>query len=268
MSAAREPGLQQRRIGGDGEERQPDRGRQQAQQPERRTVARRVAEALRNADRQRREGEREQRDMRHHDMAGAEPAGERMRIGVAQQQDRLEEHHGDRPHRRRAAELRQHHLGEHRLHGEQQRGGEEQRRRKDRQHQPRTHRDPGEASRADPGSKSGHAEAPGCFGGQLCGTELKIGLIADRAGGSRAGHGRKKRIAVAQRRPMVVWSCTDSNSHLLGCPVRGAAGGNAAAVLRFARRELLAPLEMQAVSAFECVMGDNPTTWGNPVIRA
>jgi hypothetical protein len=52
---------------------------------------------------------------------------QRMRVGVAGKQHALEEHHRDRPHRRRAAKPRQHHLGEHRLYGEQQRRREEDR---------------------------------------------------------------------------------------------------------------------------------------------
>ena len=56
-------------------------------------------------------------------------ARQQMRIGVAGEQRRLEEHHRDRPDRRRAAEPRQHHLGEHGLDREQQSGGEENRRR-------------------------------------------------------------------------------------------------------------------------------------------
>ena len=47
-------------------------------------------------------------------------AHERMRIGVAHEQDQLEEHHAERPHDRRAAEPRQDLLGDDRLHQEQQ----------------------------------------------------------------------------------------------------------------------------------------------------
>ena len=50
---------------------------------------------------------------------------EQVGVEVAGQQRRLEEEHRHRPHRRRAAEHRQHHLGEHRLDGEQQERGEE-----------------------------------------------------------------------------------------------------------------------------------------------
>ena len=51
-----------------------------------------------------------------------------MRVAVAGEQHGLEEHHRDRPDAGRAAELRQHHLGEHRLNAEQQKGGKEDRR--------------------------------------------------------------------------------------------------------------------------------------------
>jgi hypothetical protein len=55
-----------------------------------------------------------------------------MRVGVAGQERRLEENHRDRPDRRSAAELWQHHFREHRLHGKKQQRGHEQRHRKDR----------------------------------------------------------------------------------------------------------------------------------------
>jgi hypothetical protein len=59
-----------------------------------------------------------------------------MRVGIAAQQQRLEEHHRHRPHRRRAAEPRQHHFGEQRLHREQQQRADEDRCGVDHQHQP------------------------------------------------------------------------------------------------------------------------------------
>ena len=60
-----------------------------------------------------------------------------VRIAVADEQRGLEEEDGDGPHRGRAAEHRQHHLGEHRLHGEQQQRREERRRRVGPEHEPR-----------------------------------------------------------------------------------------------------------------------------------
>jgi len=56
---------------------------------------------------------------RDHDDTAADPHQE-VGIGIAGQQQRLEEHHRHRPHRRRTAEPRQHHLGEQRLHRKQQ----------------------------------------------------------------------------------------------------------------------------------------------------
>ena len=53
--------------------------------------------------------------------------GECMRIGVAEQQGCLEEYQAGAPHRRRAAEPWQHHLGHHRFDQEHQAGAEEQR---------------------------------------------------------------------------------------------------------------------------------------------
>ncbi len=61
---------------------------------------------------------------------------QKMRIGIAGEQQRLEEHHRHRPHRRRTAEPRQHHLGEQRLHREQQQRADKDRRGVDDQHQP------------------------------------------------------------------------------------------------------------------------------------
>jgi CubicO group peptidase (beta-lactamase class C family) len=48
--------------------------------------------------------------------------------------------------------------------------------------------------------------------------------------------------------PGTVWNYTDGNSHLLARLVRDATGGNASDVLRFARRELFAPLGMLHVT--------------------
>ena len=47
-----------------------------------------------------------------------------MSVGVAREQHSLEEYHRYRPDRRRSAQPREDHLGEHRLHGEQQEGAE------------------------------------------------------------------------------------------------------------------------------------------------
>ena len=58
MPAAGEPGLQQRRIGGNGDERQADRPREHAELPEIRLALRRLAPPLRQTDRQKDEGQR------------------------------------------------------------------------------------------------------------------------------------------------------------------------------------------------------------------
>ncbi len=54
MIGAREPGLQQRRVGREREERQPDRNREQPEQPERLALRRRLAPARGDRERQRR----------------------------------------------------------------------------------------------------------------------------------------------------------------------------------------------------------------------
>ncbi len=127
MVAAGKPRLQQRRVGGKRKERQADRDREQPEQPQGFTLGGRTSPAGGDGERQgeRRRGHHgdvdERRDPCRH------VAREQMGIGIAEQQRGLEEHDGHRPHRGRPAELRQHHLGEHRLHREQERGAEENR---------------------------------------------------------------------------------------------------------------------------------------------
>ena len=125
MSGAHEPRLQQRSVGGEREERQPDRDRKQPDEPQRRPIAGRVAPTLRDGQRQRQtrrdqqhkmDGDRDRRAQRPH---------QNMGVGIAGKQHGLEKHHRYRPHRRRTAEPRQHHAREHRLHRkQQQRAGE------------------------------------------------------------------------------------------------------------------------------------------------
>ena len=122
-----EPALQQRRGGRDGEHRQPHHQRQPDQQPERGRGARR-RRARAQVERQGQRSQGQQHGDVHADLRRArQQAGQRMGVGVAEQQDGLEEHHAGAPHRRRAAEARQHHLGDHRLDHEHQAGAEEQR---------------------------------------------------------------------------------------------------------------------------------------------
>ena len=103
------------------EERQADRGGEQPHQPQRHAVSR----AARSKPAASEIGSvvAAPRPARHMDDAPRGPEkqlDQQMRVGIAGEQRRLEEHHRHRPHPGRAAEPRQHHLGEHRLHGEQQ----------------------------------------------------------------------------------------------------------------------------------------------------
>jgi hypothetical protein len=90
-----------------------------------------------------------------------------MRVGVAAEQQRLEEHHRHRPDRRRAAEPRQHHLGEQRLHGKQQQSAREDRGGVDDQQQAmagngqRNHESSGLDSAGAEASISGHTPGGG-----------------------------------------------------------------------------------------------------------
>jgi hypothetical protein len=136
MAGPAEPGLQDRRIGRDREERQTDRGGEQCEQPERGEVDRRFAKAGRDRERQGDDRQRHQRKMRGDGVARVEPARQAVRVGVAGEQRRLEEYHRHRPHRRRTAEQRQHHLGEHRLDGEQEQRRDEQGRGKSGKYRP------------------------------------------------------------------------------------------------------------------------------------
>ncbi len=120
MAGANEPGLQQRIVRRQREERQPDRDREQAEQPERIARRRRLAPAARDRQRQRQYGDRQQQQMHRDRNHAVAELHQIMRVGIAAEQQRLKEHHRHRPHRRRAAEPRQHHLGEQRLHRKQQ----------------------------------------------------------------------------------------------------------------------------------------------------
>ena len=115
-------------VGGEREERQPDRDREQAEQPERlaRPPAGGPIRCAIESGRKKQAATITARWMMTERAAGR-VARQQVGIGVAAQQRGLEEHHRHRPHRRRAAEPRQHHLGEHRLHREQQRGADKDR---------------------------------------------------------------------------------------------------------------------------------------------
>ncbi len=124
MAGAHEPGLQQRVVGGQRKERQADRHREEAEQPEFGAGTWRLAPALRDRQRQAEGRHHQQHHVHHHRQHPAARLGQPVRIGVAEQQHGLEEHHRHRPDGRGAAKLRQHHAGEHRLHPEQQQSAE------------------------------------------------------------------------------------------------------------------------------------------------
>ena len=125
MAASGKPRLQQRRVGGHRHERQPDRSREHAELPEIGLALRRLAPARRQADRQADDGEQAHAEMDDAREMRRRLVDQQVSVDVAGEQRALEEEHRHRPHRRRAAEHRQHHLGEHRLDGEQQERGEE-----------------------------------------------------------------------------------------------------------------------------------------------
>ena len=120
MIGAREPCLQQRRVGGEREKGQPDGYREQAEQPQRFAFHRGPSPACRDRQRQPEAGDHQQAEMDHDRAAAGRVARQQMRVAVSCQQRGLEEHHGHRPHARCATESRQHQFGEHRLHCEQQ----------------------------------------------------------------------------------------------------------------------------------------------------
>ena len=105
----------------------PIESREQTDEPDRDVGRRRRAKSVRNADRQRHGRRGQDAEMDQRADAERQEADQQMGIGVAGEQRRLEEHHRHRPDGRRAAEPRQHHLGEHRLHREQEQRRQEQR---------------------------------------------------------------------------------------------------------------------------------------------
>jgi hypothetical protein len=123
-----EPMLQQRRGRRQCDEGNADRKCKQPDKPEHHMIVRRHTEARGNAQRQRQRDQREESEMQHRGLGRLEKPGDQVRIGVSGEQEGLERHHGDRPDRRRAAKPWQHHLGKHRLNGEQQQRRDEQRR--------------------------------------------------------------------------------------------------------------------------------------------
>ena len=99
------PRLDQRSEGRGGDEGEPERAGQRAEQPDDgREVAGRVSHEAKLA-RRCREGDADPEGAEQDNLPGGRHAAdEEMREGVARQQRRLEEHHGGVPDRRRAAE--------------------------------------------------------------------------------------------------------------------------------------------------------------------
>jgi len=86
--------------------------------------------------------------------------------------------------------------------------------------------------------------------GLALGNSLSVGISSGWNTAARTLFNEPDQAGFAQQAeleaaPGTVWTYTDSNSHLLARLVRDAAGGHAADVLRFARRELFAPLGMR-----------------------
>ena len=188
MAGADEPGLQQRIVGGEREERQPDRHRKQAKQPERIARGRRIAPTARDRQRQRQHRDHKQHQMDRHGQRTVAELHQKMRIGIAAEQQRLEEHHRHRPHRGRAAEPRQHHFGEQGLHRKQQQRTDEDRGGVDDQDQPvpacgRLVRGSGRIGRSHQNSGRKPAGAGGGISGSATGgAQWSIGRHGEQCG--------------------------------------------------------------------------------------
>ena len=129
MIGAHEPRLHERPIGGESKERQPDRGRKQAEEPERLAAGRRLAPSAGEVKRQRETRNQQDREMNEDGASSRREARQQVGIGIAGKQRRLEEHHRDRPDSGSTPQPWQHHLGEHRLDRKQQCGTDEDGRR-------------------------------------------------------------------------------------------------------------------------------------------
>ncbi len=129
MAGVGEPLLQQRRGRAHHHERQPHRERDQGEHVEDRVGLASPQPARVDRERQHREGQAD-RDQVHEGLAGgAQAPSQQVRVGVAGEQRALEEHHARAPHRGSAAEQRQDHLADHRLHHEEKEGAGEERQR-------------------------------------------------------------------------------------------------------------------------------------------
>src|SRR6266567_7996454 len=107
MIGAHEPRLHERPIGGESKEWQPDRGRKQAENPERLAARRRLIPSSGEVKRQRGTRNQQQREMNEDGGPSRREAREQVGIGIAGKQGRLEEYHGNRLDRGSAAEPRQ-----------------------------------------------------------------------------------------------------------------------------------------------------------------
>jgi hypothetical protein len=128
MAGAHEPGLQQRIAGSQCEKWQTDRNREETEKPKRGNVGHGWrAPALCDSKRERQRGQEQKRNM-NCDRHIALPQGcEHMCVGIAGEQHRLKKDQCNGPHRWRAAQTRQHHAREHRLHAKQQQRAQENR---------------------------------------------------------------------------------------------------------------------------------------------
>ena len=102
--------------------------REEAENEERRILAAERLPLRAGHDGQQRTTQSEQRDVQPSLPSGGQATRDRVRIRVAQEQHRLEEHQAGRPHRRRSSEPRQDLLGHDRLQQEKQKRAEKDRR--------------------------------------------------------------------------------------------------------------------------------------------
>ena len=124
---AREPRLRQRAGGRKQHVRQADGGEQQQQDAQGRVFEPRGLPRRRGNDRQECEAQHQQRYMDRRLPPRREAARQPVRIGIAEQQDELEEDHAHGPDRGGSPEPGQDLLGQHRLDEEQEKRADEDR---------------------------------------------------------------------------------------------------------------------------------------------
>ena len=118
MSGRGEPALQERCRRRERGEWKTDRDGENCNEPEHDAVRRRRAKAFGNTEWQRHRHERKEQKMHNCRKGRRQRTGHHMRVDVADEKKSLERHHCDRPHRRRAPDFRQDHLGKHWLNDE------------------------------------------------------------------------------------------------------------------------------------------------------